>query len=126
MHIHYAFVLDRCYELCEQIVKLVILILFFDDHSLEVVRLDNSLHVVWQPGHEVVQSVFVFGTPLEMILELRVVLIALIAQLRVVLECLVRVVKETVQALEVPLHVLFHTLSLAFPLLPNLHLSLEV
>ena len=126
MHIHYAFVLDRCYELREQIVKLVILVLFLDDYTLEVVRLDNSLYIVWQPGHEVVQSVFVFGTPLEMILELRVVLIALIAQVRIVLECLVRVVKETVQALEVPLHVLFHTLSLAFPLLPNLHLSLEV
>ena len=126
MHIHYAFVLDRCYELSEQIVKLVILVLFLYYYTLEVVRLDNSLYVVWQPGHEVVQSVFVFGTPLEMILELRVVLIALVAQVRIVLECLVRVVKETVQALEVPLHVLFHTLSLAFPLLPNLHLSLEV
>ena len=126
MHVHYAFVLDRCYELSEQIVKLVILVLFLDDYTLEVVRLDNSLYVVWQPGHKVVQSIFVFGTPLEMILELRVVLIALIAQVRVVLECLVRVVKETVQALKVPLHVLFHTLSLAFPLIPNLHLSLEV
>ena len=118
MHIHYAFVLDRCNELSEQIVKLVILVLFLDDYTLEVIRLDNSLYVVWQPGHKVVQSVFVFGTPLEMILELRVVLIALVAQVRVVLECLVRVVKETVQALEVPLHVLFHTLSLAFPLIP--------
>ena len=50
----------------------------------------------------------------------------LIRQVCVVLECLVRVVKETVHALEVPLHVLFHTLSLAFPLLPNLHFGLKV
>ena len=126
MHIHYAFFLDRCYKLSEQIVKLVILVLFLDNYTLEVVRLDNTLYVVGQPGHEVVQSVFIFGTPLEIVLELRVVFIALIAQVRVVLECLVRVIKETVQALEVPLHVLFHTLSLAFPLLPNLNFRLEV
>ena len=60
-----------------------------------------------------------------MVLEILVQLVALMHLMRVVCESLLCVVEEAVQLLDVPLQVLFHTLSITLALLPDLELRVK-
>ena len=60
-----------------------------------------------------------------MVLEVLIQLVALVHLMRIICESLLCVVEEAIQLFDVPLHVLFHALSITLALLPDLELRVK-
>ena len=125
MPVHDTLSLDSRDKVRVQVVNLQIGVLCLDDVPIQVIWLE-SLGCLRQATQEVVQRLLVLIASSEVVLEVRVDLLALLHKLAIILKGGLIVLENFVKALYIALKVALDALSPALSLAPYLELCLEV